>query len=118
MAENHEQLAGLDKFDNDIEQAELGDEDITWMIQKRTLTVYDTLLLLNLRKYYQERQNLGETEIIIDIEKLESLMSPFLPLTDHGSKDKKTLRQIEFLPKIINWSLSNEATLNVIKSHP
>ena len=91
VAENHEQLAGLDKFDNDIEQAELGDEDITSMIQKRTLTVYDTLLLLNLRKYYQERQNLGETEIIIDIEKLESLMSPFLPLTDHGSKDKKKL---------------------------
>ena len=100
VAENHEQLAGLDKFDNDIEQAELGDEDITSMIQKRTLTVYDTLLLLNLRKYYQERQNLGETEIIIDIEKLESLMSPFLPLTDHGSKDKKKLSgRLEFFAK-------------------
>ena len=100
VAENHEQLAGLDKFDNDIEQAELGDEDITSMIQKRTLTVYDTLLLLNLRKYYQERQNLGETEIIIDIEKLESLMSPFLPLTDHGSKDKKKLTgRLEYFAK-------------------
>ena len=91
VAENHEQLTGLDDFDNDAEQAELDGEDITSMIQKRTLTVYDTLLLLNLRKYYQERQNLGETQIIIDIEKLESLMSPFLPLTDHGSKDKKKL---------------------------
>ncbi len=91
VAENHEQLKGLDNFENDTEQAELDGEDITSMIQKRTLNVYDTLLLLNLRKYYQERQNLGETEIIIDIEKLESLMSPFLPLTDHGSKDKKKL---------------------------
>lgn len=100
VAENHEQLAGLDKFDNDIEQAELEGEDITSMIQKRTLTVYDTLLLLNLRKYYQERQNLGETEIIIDIEKLESLMSPFLPLTDHGSKDKKKLTgRLEYFAK-------------------
>ena len=100
VAENHEQLAGLDKFDNDIEQAELEGEDITSMIQKRTLTVYDTLLLLNLRKYYQERQNLGETEIIIDIEKLESLMSPFLPLTDHGSKDKKRLTgRLEYFAK-------------------
>ena len=91
VAENHEQLTGLDNFENDTEQAELDGEDTTSMIQKRTLNVYDTLLLLNLRKYYQERQNLGETEIIIDIEKLESLMSPFLPLTDHGSKDKKKL---------------------------
>lgn len=118
VAENHEQLTGLDNFENDTEQAELDGEDITSMIQKRTLNVYDTLLLLNLRKYYQERQNLGETEIIIDIEKLESLMSPFLPLTDHGSKDKKnSQRDWSILLKIINWLLSNGATLNAMRSH-
>ena len=50
VAENHEQLKGLDNFENDTEQAELDGEDITSMIQKRTLNVYDTLLLLNLRK--------------------------------------------------------------------
>ena len=90
-ADNHEHIAGLEDLESESEQQELADEDVSSLIQKRTLTVYDTLLLLTLRKYYQERQNLGETEIIIDIEKLESLMSPFLPLTDHGSKDKKKL---------------------------
>lgn len=90
-AENQSQLTGLDGFDDEKEQLELDGDDVSSLIQKRTLTVYDTLLLLNLRKYYQERQNLGESEIIIDIEKLENLMSPFLPLTDHGSKDRKKL---------------------------
>ena len=90
-ADNHEHIAGLEDLESESEQQELADEDVSSLIQKRTLTVYDTLLLLTLRKYYQERQILGETEIIIDIEKLESLMSPFLPLTDHGSKDKKKL---------------------------
>lgn len=90
-AENQSQLTGLDAFDDEKEQLEIDGEDVSSLIQKRTLTVYDTLLLLNLRKYYQERQNLGESEIIIDIEKLENLMSPFLPLTDHGSKDRKKL---------------------------
>lgn len=61
------------------------------LIIKRTLPLYDTLILLMLRKYYQERESSGEHKIIIDIERLSSLLTPFLPLTDHTSKDLKKL---------------------------
>lgn len=61
------------------------------LISKRTLTLYDTLILLMLRKYYQERETSGEQKIIIDLERLSSLLTPFLPLTDHTSRDLKKL---------------------------
>lgn len=35
-------------------------DDFPTLIRKRTLTLYDTLVLLILRKYYQERETAGE----------------------------------------------------------
>jgi len=65
-------------------------ESIT-LISKRTLSLYDTLILLVLRKHYQDRESAGEQKITIDIERLESYLTPFLPITDHASKDRKKL---------------------------
>lgn len=61
------------------------------LIPKRTLSLYDTLILLVLRKHYQDRESAGEHKITIDIERLESYLTPFLPITDHASKDRKKL---------------------------
>ncbi len=61
------------------------------LITKRTLPLYDTLLLLVLRKHYQDRESAGEQKITIDIERLESRLTPFLPLTDHASLDRRKL---------------------------
>ncbi|MCP2040079.1 hypothetical protein L1281_000659 [Neisseria sp. HSC-16F19] len=61
------------------------------LINRRTLTLYDTLLLLVLRKHYQERENAGEQKIIIDLERIGASLSPFLPLTNHAALDKKHL---------------------------
>lgn len=78
--------------ENDEADNEMSDEeDISSLINRKTISVYDSLLLLLLRKYYQERENAGEQQIIIDIEKLEGLLSPFLPLTNYESKGKKQL---------------------------
>jgi hypothetical protein len=44
-----------------------------------------------LRKHYQDRESAGEQKITIDIERLESYLTPFLPITDHASKDRKKL---------------------------
>lgn len=66
-------------------------EETTTLISKRTLSLYDTLILLVLRKHYQDRESAGEQKITIDIERLESYLSPFLPITDHASKDRKKL---------------------------
>lgn len=61
------------------------------LINKRTLSLYDTLLLLVLRKYYQERETAGEQKIIIDIDRVEALMTPFLPLTYSTRSDRRAL---------------------------
>ncbi len=58
------------------------DEEALSIISRRTLSLYDTLLLLVLRKHYQERESSGEQKIIIDIERIESNLTPFLPLTN------------------------------------
>ena len=66
-------------------------DESTTLIPKRTLSLYDTLILLVLRKHYQDRESAGEQKITIDIERLESYLTPFLPITDHASKDHKKL---------------------------
>lgn len=66
-------------------------EDFSMLISKRTLSLYDTLILLVLRKHYQDRESAGEQKITIDIERLESYLTPFLPITNHASKDRKKL---------------------------
>jgi hypothetical protein len=66
-------------------------EDFSTLISKRTLSLYDTLILLVLRKHYQDRESAGEQKITLDIERLESYLTPFLPITDHASKDRKKL---------------------------
>ncbi|WP_168408264.1 DUF4194 domain-containing protein [Acinetobacter indicus] len=73
------------------EEEEECTENFPVLIRKRTLTLYDTLILLILRKYYQERESLGEQKIIIDIERIQSGLIPFIPLTNHDSKDRKKL---------------------------
>ncbi len=67
------------------------EDDFVTLIVRRPLTLYDTLLLLVLRKHYQERESAGEQKITIDIEGLESYLTPFLPLTEHSSLDRKKL---------------------------
>lgn len=72
-------------------QEDLELDESTTLIPKRTLSLYDTLILLVLRKHYQDRESAGEQKITIDIERLESYLTPFLPITDHASKDRKKL---------------------------
>ena len=89
------------EYDNDRDAADTGSdsesqeglrsEESTTLIPKRTLSLYDTLILLVLRKHYQDRESAGEQKITIDIERLESYLTPFLPLTDHASKERKKL---------------------------
>lgn len=66
-------------------------EETVSLIPRRTLSLYDTLLLLVLRKHYQERETAGEQKVVIDIERIESNLTPFLPLTNSSKGDRKKL---------------------------
>ncbi len=72
------------------ETDESEDEPVS-LITRRTLTLYDTLLLLVLRKHYQERQTAGDQRIFIDIDRIESRLTPFLPLTNNSRSDRRRL---------------------------
>lgn len=75
-----------------LPEEEYGDDDEpVSLITHRTLSLYDTLLLLVLRKHYQERELSGEQHIVIDIERVESSMTPFLPLTNSTKTDRRKL---------------------------
>lgn len=67
------------------------DGEVVSLISRRTLSLYDTLLLLVLRKFYRERENSGESRIIIDIERIEANLTPFLPLTNSSRSDRRKL---------------------------
>jgi len=85
-------VAQLDECDDE-------DYDAVSLITRRTLSLYDTLLLLVLRKHYQERESSGEQRIIIDIERIEANLSPFLPLTNSMKSDR--LKLMAVLKKMI-----------------
>jgi len=70
---------------------EFADEDVVSLITRRTLSLYDTLLLLVLRKHYQDRETSGEQVIAIDQERVESYLTPFLPLTNSSKSDRRLL---------------------------
>jgi len=77
--------------DEGLEDEAADSDESATLIPKRTLSLFDTLILLVLRKHYQERESAGEQKITIDIERLESYLTPFLPITDYASKDRKKL---------------------------
>ncbi len=72
-------------------QVEDPEKDISTLISRRPLTLYDTLLLLVLRKHYQEREAAGEQRVMIDSERIENALRPFLPLTQSSRSDRRQL---------------------------
>ena len=86
----HEAETGSDDDVDSLEDLD-DDPDGATLITRRTLSLYDTLLLLVLRKYYQDREVAGEQRIIIDTEKVESGLVPFLPLTNSERSDRRKL---------------------------
>jgi hypothetical protein len=75
------------------EERETEDEDeaAVALVNRRRLSLYDTLLLLVLRKHYQERQASGEQSVHVDFDHIESRLSPFLPLTTSTRTDRRRL---------------------------
>lgn len=85
-------VAFVARYEEDATDAEAeANEEFVSLISKRTLSLYDTLLLLVLRRHYQERESAGEQKVTVDVERLESSLTPFLPLTHHARADRKKL---------------------------
>lgn len=76
----------LADYDGDTEE-----ETFPSLISKRTLSLYDTLILLILRKHYQERDRAGEAVIMIDFEKILDELQPFIGLISNENLERKKI---------------------------
>ncbi len=74
----------LADYEGDTEE-----EDFPSLISKRTLSLYDTIILLILRKHYQERDRAGEAVIMIDFEKILDELQPFIGLISNENLERK-----------------------------
>lgn len=83
-----DELAGVAVL---LQQEMNEEEDTVSLITRRPLSLYDSLLLLILRKHFQERETAGEQRIYIDIDRIESRLTPFLPLTNNSRSDRRKL---------------------------
>ena len=83
-------VASIQK-EEDTELDNFADNEIVSLLSRRTLSLYDTLLLLVLRKHYQDRETSGEQLIVIDRERVESYLTPFLSLTNSTKADRRKL---------------------------
>ncbi len=74
-------------------------ESPPYLIRTKNLDLYDTLVLLVLRQYYQERELFGEDQIIIDIEtvadRLEPLISEVKNTKTEDSRIKASLKDFK-----------------------
>lgn len=83
-------VAGMQKEEEE-QLEDFADNEVVSLITRRTLSLYDTLLLLVLRKHYQDRETSGEQLIIIDQERVESYLTPFLRLTNSSKSNRRKL---------------------------
>lgn len=74
--------------DSDATQSE---EEAPALISRRLLSLYDTLLLLVLRRHYLDRETAGDSRITIELDQIAERLIPFLPLTASQSQDRKRL---------------------------
>nr|MBV6630258.1 DUF4194 domain-containing protein [Oceanococcus sp. HetDA_MAG_MS8] len=81
-------LQGMPEAESDADE---GAEDSPALISRRLLTLYDTLILLVLRRHYLDRETAGDSRITIELDQVAERLIPFLPLTASQSQDRKRL---------------------------
>lgn len=67
------------------------DEDIARLVSAKPLSLYQSYLLLVIRRHYQEREAIGEQHIVLDLERLSQLMIPYLDISNSTKRDSERL---------------------------
>lgn len=81
-------LQGEPEAESDADESA---EESPALISRRLLTLFDTLLLLVLRRHYLDRETAGDSRITIELDQIAERLIPFLPLTASQSQDRKRL---------------------------
>ena len=95
-------LAYIKKLNREDEIADAEDEaqldpeseafvEDKFLINKSVLTPFKSILILILRKYYQERFSQGESSIVIDIDYIKNALLPYMNISVSDRKDQQKL---------------------------
>ena len=79
-----------------------------FLINKSVLTPFKSILILILRKYYQERFSQGESSIVIDIDYIKNALLPYMNISVSDRKDQQKL----------NGALRDLCEYNLLKRLP
>lgn len=69
-------------------------EDDNYLILSRKLNVFDTLILLIIRKFYQDRYTSGETTIVIDMDRIENMLTPYIGVVGSTKTVRKKIKGV------------------------
>ncbi len=61
------------------------------LVRPRSLSLYDSVVLVQLRKHYQEKVIAGEEGVYIDVEEIEQAITPLLPVASSETRDRSKL---------------------------
>lgn len=83
-----ENLSREDEFSMEMfagrEDSGKNDRD-SYLITPRRLTLFDTLIILVIRRYYHERYTNGETTIVMDVDRIMNMLTPYMDLVQSSS---------------------------------
>lgn len=80
-----EEEAVQQKTDDILEEQDDFDDD-SHLISSRTLSEFDSIVILVLRKYYHERYNSGETNVFLDVDQIGSLLIPYVGVANSATR--------------------------------
>lgn len=80
--------------ENSLSSETSNPDDDNFLISSRKLNVFDTLILLILRKFYQERYTSGENTIVIDMDRIENMLVPYNGIVGSAKANRKKIRGI------------------------
>lgn len=70
--------------DEDILEPNLDDD--SHLISSRTLSEFDSIVILVLRKFYHERFSSGETRVFIDLDRISNLLIPYVGISNSTTR--------------------------------
>lgn len=70
---------------------EEGDDDRPALIRRQRLSLYQTFVVLILRRHHRDRSMAGDSKVTIEVEQIEQALVPFMPLTQSQTREDKRL---------------------------
>lgn len=73
------------------EEPDEGDDERPTLVRRQRVSLYQTFVLLILRRHHRDRSLAGDSTITIEVEQIEQALVPFMPLTQSQTREDRRL---------------------------